>query len=538
MSFLTALSLSFRNLFTKKARTLMVSIASSIGIIGVCLVLALSNGLNNYIAKLQSDTISSSPITITQQVANMQAMSSIRNDKKWQKFPNAEKIFVEESVKMQDFMKKNVITQDYIDYINQNIKSELINDVMYKNGVALNLYTIAKGNSSYTKVSLTTSSNPLEAFMGSGGAWQQMPKTEFVKSQYKIIKGDFPTDKTQVLLVVDEYNRVKDDDLIRLGLKDVVDESTEIDFDEVMYHKYKIATNNQAYEYVDNNFQSISAQNIDMAGLETLEIVGIARLDNETVGGTLSTGIAYLPSLTDWLLQENLQSEIVSFMNNNPDINPTTGENYLPTATSSVKEQQEKNIIKFGANVLPNEINIYAVDIESKDEIKSILDNYNKDKTEDDMILYSDLSETIGMMFGGMVNTITYVLVGFSAVSLLVSSIMISILTYVSVIERTKEIGVLRSIGARKKDITRVFNAETFILGGFAGIIGVCVTLLLSIPINSLLSKLADVKNIASLSISTGGIMLLVSILLSVISGFLPSKKAAKKDPVLALRTE
>lgn len=543
MSFFTALHLSLKNLFTKKGRTILTSIAGSIGIIGIALILALSNGINIYIAKVQTDTLSSNPITISSNSIDItEMMNSMRQNESLPKFPTKQTIIVEEIRSLNNLRKKNVITEDYINYLNENLNSDWYYDLVYKTGLELNVYGINAGSLTYSKMQNT---NTTASFMGTQGIWQQLVVEDFFNTQFDVM-GNMATNKNQAVLVVDQYNKLNKATLIMLGLMNMFDTSAEIDFSDVIGKTYKIATNDQLYVRNGNVFVNNSAlvSQLNFNDMIELEIVGIARMNESTDMGVVSSGIAYTKELTDWLQEQNSQSEIVEYMANNPTTNPFTGQEYEDMFDSggeleySKEELRERDYRAFGGVTLPNEIRIYPRDFASKDQIKRVLQNYNVGKESEQVITFTDMSDIVGNMITNMVNVITYVLVGFTAVSLVVSCVMIAIITYVSVIERTKEIGILRSIGARKKDVSRVFNAESAILGFSSGVLGVVVAYILCIPIGFIIQNYTGIAGIANLNLLNAFLLVAISIVLMFISGFIPSRIAAKRDPVRALRTE
>lgn len=563
MSFLTALSLSFRNLLTKKVRTVITAIAGSIGIIGIALVLSISNGFNNYIQKMQADTLSSYPLTITTSATDYTAlMTSMMggNHNNGTKFPTDDKIYVNNILEeMKKASIKNTITPEYIDYIQNpaNIDPNLYYDIKLGYGLTLENYFFA---------SRTATKEELEEYFGTlppnipipdeiairysinaggnaGSIIQEMStNTDFINMQYDVLKGKLPTEKNEILLVVDEYNRLTDLTLSLLGLKTEGDNVTEYDFDEIMKTKFYIYTNQQIYT---KNSSGLFSQNTvlpdigtDTSALE-LKITGIVRINDKTSIGSLSTGIAYTQALTNYVLEQNRTSDVVSWMKANVGKSPLTGTVFDPQDDKKNTEAYDQLFYSVGGSETATEISIYAKDFNAKESIKKALDAYNTGKDDQSKIIYSDVMAVMVSSLTTMVNAISYVLVAFTAISLVVSGVMIGIITYVSVVERTKEIGVLRSIGARKKDISRVFNAETFLIGLTSGLIGVIVAIILNFPINLIINALVEgVGNIASLNIIHALILVAISILLTLISGFIPSKIAAKKDPVIALRTE
>ena len=528
MSFLTALRLSLKNLFTKKGRTILTSIAGSIGIIGISLILAISNGMNNYIAKMTTDTLSGNPITIRQTDIDFEAaMSSMSRNTDLEKFPAVKKLFIERILKESNMFIRNTITNEYITYLLSESEATpgLYNDFIYDTGLELNAFT----NDS-------TSGNAKHL---SGRGWQMLVNNEFLSMQYDVIGGTLPQSANDLILIVDEYNRLSDSALVGLGLLDSEDETAkEIDFDNVIGKEYYFLTADEYYRQDGNRFVARTDSEVDLTNAIKAKISGIVRINPNTDMGTLSSGMGYTKELYRTYLGKSEQSAINQWIRDNPDVNPLTGNPY-PYNPISTKEQQREDMLRaFGGITVPNSISIYAKDFASKEKIKEILNAYNEGKSEDEAIIFTDMSEIIGNMLSSMVNVISYVLIGFTAISLVVSCVMIGIITYISVIERTKEIGILRAIGARKKDITRVFNAETFIIGFIAGLIGVIVTAILTVPINAIISALTGVSGIANLKFLHAIIMIIISICLTVISGLIPAFKASKKDPVLALRTE
>jgi putative ABC transport system permease protein len=540
MSFFTALSLSGRNLLTKKRRTIMTAIAGSIGIIGIALILAVSTGVNNYITKLTSDTLSSNPLTISDSSINItQAMKASANET-LPSFPDAQEVYVEKTKTIADYTSKNILTQDYLDYLKTNLEASWYSDILYKTGLSLEAYHKVPGAADYSKLAETTTSSSSSAYSSlfSSSPWQMLLKDSFVQSQYDVLAGVYPTDKSQIALIVDDTNQIPDKTLISLGLLNAGDTKTDYTFSDLLGQEYKIVPNDLEYKLSGSNYVAVSPLDIAFDAAETVSISGILRINAKTQGGVLSTGVAYTKDLYADLQTANLSSSIVSFMAANVDVNPFTGEAYQASLTSTADDQYKAELRTLGGNDLPNEISIYPTDLNAKSKIEGVLDAYNSGKATADMITYTDLSALISETLGSVVNVITYVLIGFTAISLLVSSIMIAIITSVSVLERTKEIGILRSIGARKKDVTRVFNAETFIIGTFAGVLGVLIAYLLEIPANIIGYQLLGINNLADLNPLYALVLILISVGLTLLSGLLPARKAAKQDPVNALRTE
>ena len=544
MSRFAATMLSFKNLLTKRGRTLITAFAGSIGIIGVALVLALSNGLSNYMNNLQSNTLGGYPITINtgeQTIDLSQRGPAARlkgNDdaKGYREYPQ-ENILYSYNSEKNSTKHSNIITKDYLNYIG-NLKKKLpnaVNNISYTHGVNINL--LAKGQN--TAVKFDTEKAPVD--MGpmnknsSNSYWQELPENQdFVLSQYDLIgKGSrMPSGKNEIVLVVDQYNRIDKSFFEKLGITKDVEDYKLTDF--IGKTILKVIPNDEFYTKNGDLFTTPTPKDYeklyDSKTDTKLTITGILRPKKDISSSNLSPGIAYTTALTLAVVKDSQKSEIATAQK---DLDKS-----VLLGTPLDKKAKDNMLVMLGANTTPTGINIYPKDYESKDKITEYLDQYNNGKSDDEQLIYTDMAKTISSITGTLLNTVTYVLTGFAAISLLVSTIMIGIITYVSVIERTKEIGILRSVGARKKDISRVFNAETMIIGFTSGIIGVGLSYLLEIPINAIISKLAGISNIASLNPLHAILLVAGSMILTLIAGFIPSRMAAKKDPVVALRSE
>ena len=541
MSFFTALSLSGRNLRTKKRRTIMTALAGSIGIIGIALILAVSTGVNDYIGKLSSDTLSSNPITISDSTINLTQAMRASGTESLPSFPDAQEVYVEKTRSMADYMKTNDINSTYISYVQDNLNPSWYSDILYKTGMTIDAYAILPGASDYSLLSNTNSSGDglLSSLTSSSSPWQMLLKDSFVQSQYDVLAGAYPVGKEQIALVVSDANQIPDKTLISLGLLTANDVDTNsYTFADILGKNYKVTPNDIQYAQSGSAYVQKSPKDIDFSSAVTVTISGIIRINQATQGGVLSPGLAYTKDLYTYLQQQDINSQIVAYMAANPGNNPFTGTPYQATLSATADQQYQTEFRALGGNELPNEISIYPVDLASKTKIEKVLDAYNVGKSSSEMVTYTDLSQLISETLGSLVNVVTWVLIGFTAISLLVSSIMIAIITSVSVLERTKEIGVLRSIGARKMDVTRIFNAENFLIGIFAGGLGILVTYVLEIPANILGEKLLGISTLANLNVGYALLLILVSIGLSLLSGLIPARKAAKQDPVVALRTE
>lgn len=530
MSYLTALKLSFNNIITKKGRTLLTAFASSIGIIGIALILSLSNGFDLQIDKFERETLSSLPIMITQQAGNvdeetMQQLQENMTDTS-QDYPSETVIYPQKPV-LDVLMHKNNFTDEYLEYI-ENIEPSLVSGIGYTRMTNLNI--ISKVNGKYLPIStLELGFSPIpKTLKGSN--------TSVIEQNYDILAGRMPENSHELLLILDSKNRLTTTLLSALGL-DSTKET--ISFEEALNIELKLLLNDEYYLSlgghftINPNFEAL--YNSDKA--ISLKVVGIIRgkEGNKLYSGT--TGVAYTEDLIEEIVEKNKNSAIV-LAQEKENYNILTGEQFDVTESETNFNTKEMMMTMLGANTIPMVINIYPKDFDAKDEIITYLDKYNEDKSADDRIIYSDLASMISSLSGNIMNAITIVLVAFSAISLVVSSIMIGIITYISVLERTKEIGILRALGARKKDISRVFNAETFIIGLTSGLIGLCIARLLIFPTNDIIEGLTDLANVAKMNPIHAIILLLVSITLTVIGGWIPAKIASKKDPVEALRTE
>lgn len=617
MSFGTALSLSLNNLKTKKGRTILTAFAGSIGIIGIALILSLSSGVKEYINKVQEDTLSSYPISIESQTVDMTSMMENMMNKNRDDAEREEgKIYSNNIMNgMMESMSAQVTKNDlksfreYLENGNSNI-DEYANVIQYGYDLDLHIYKSDTSNG-IVEVSPSTVYDKL----GFGGTSQMPMAANFdvwtellgnqtlLESQYDVVAGKWPEKYDEIILVVDKNNEVSDVNLYSIGLLDSseleakmkkiqageeVEENQEVvsyTFDELLNLTYKLVLNTDYYEksgdtWVDKSENAVYMKKLIEDALE-LKVVGIVRPSEEAVASSIGAAVGYTSDLTEYVINNINDSEIVKEQKENPDIDVFTGKAFvveddedtdmmsidMSTLTDEEKaylaslsqeelqalmKQQatatdatyEGNLSLLGCVDLdnPSTINIYAKDFEAKESIEDIITDYNNEKIdlgEDEYVVtYNDI---VGLMMSSVtsiIDIISYVLIAFVAISLVVSSIMIGIITYISVLERTKEIGILRSIGASKKDISRVFNAETVIVGFAAGAIGIIVTVLLNIPINHIIKTISGISGVSKLPVAGGIILIAISMLLTVIAGLIPAKVASKKDPVEALRTE
>lgn len=607
MSMKTALSLSLNNLMTKKGRTILTAFAGSIGIIGIALILSLSNGINSYIAKTEEETLSSYPLTIQKQNVDMASLLSAFSGSKKDndKAKNDEITSTNIMGDVFTTLSKDTKTNDmkkFMSYVDKNndIK-KYTSDIKYSYEVQLNLYKdtsdkIVKVNPTtvYDSIGMGTSniSSVYSSMMSNNNVFTEMLDNESLnKQQYDLVAGKWPKKYNELVLIVDKNNHISDYTLYSIGLLDQDDlkeqfnkmvsgekvsfEKTSYKISDILNLKFRLVKNSDYFQkengmWLDKSDDEEYMKNL-ISNAEELKVVGIIKPNEEAVNGASTYGmVGYQHSLMTHLIKKNESSDIVKEQVENKNQNIFTGSNfqtnkkfdmnslsdeqkmslasmsqeematYIETYTENMSATYEDNLKKLGSVSLdnPDYIYLYPKDFDSKESIVKIIDKYNDVKEEKDQIQYTDV---VGVMMSSVttiVNVISSVLIAFVAISLVVSSIMIAIITYISVIERTKEIGILRAIGASKKDISRVFNAETLIEGLSSGILGIVVTLLLNIPINVIIKNVVGISNIASLPVVGAIVLIIISVLLTVIAGFIPAKIASKKDPVEALRSE
>ena len=608
MSLLTAFALSGKNLLTKKTRTFITSIAGSIGIISVCLVLALSSGFNSYIRQTEEDMLSYYPVEVSETAFDSDTIMSVISG--GGDLPDLSEI--EDQVYINSFLTQvaqgmtvqNDINEEYLAYL-EAMDPEIVNAIQYSYGVQIstNLVKSVEIGSDIThipvrnvKYSLTNIRNyytyALTAFGQQyaelaqlvdylGDVVSVMPGTaqsnygtdswgSFVRSQYDVVAGSFPTDSDQAVLVVGSSNDITDLTLAQLGLLSESEflslfenggENSEIPpitFEDIVGDektgkegvKYYLYYNDEVYvngsdssgnsKFFYNGDKTSASDEISPDEGVEIEVVGVLRLKEGLTYGCLSSGLNLTGKLITEYISRNMQSEVVQAITNGTDGADFSSLDYssVPYVTTLSYSNNKAAIRAIGGNDSVYSISIYPRDFDTKGEVLAYLDEWNETHEKSEQITYTDTVGTLMSMVDTILDAITYVLIAFTAISLVVSTVMIGVITYVSVVERTKEIGILRSIGARKRDIRHVFNAETFIIGLFAGLIGVIVAYLLQLLINLILTPLTGISGLAALPIWQAAIMLCVGVVLTLISGLIPASSAANKDPVIALRTE
>ena len=599
MSFITALVLSFNNLLTKKGRTLLTAFAGSIGIIGIALILALSNGVSDYVKKVQEDTLVSLPLTISEQnQSNLLATSPDLSEK-----PYKDNHELGINTVLTNLLKKQIGKNDlasfktYLEEHASKVES-LTKDIRYRYNLQPFIYASDTSNGPKSILPSTladeveTANQTMKGYLQNLNYWSELSSdSSMLESKYDVLEGRFPQDKSEVVLIVDENNQISDLLLYSLRIKDPSELNDTKKLDELSSQTYQysdfigktfkavvntnrfVKENNLWVNKIDNaSYMKTQIEN----GLE-LKIVGVLRQKDGTSSSVNapSGGIAYTSTLIDYTSEHIQNSDIVKEQEANQNLNVFTGKDFAkdpkPFSSENLTEEEkiqlakmtpeeqaqyvqqyndnlastyEENLAKMGVinKSKPAAIELYTSSFQQKQDLKEFINAYNtakKEAGEDDKVLaYSDDIQTIMSSITTLVGVVTTVLVGFVAISLIVSSIMISIITYISVLERTKEIGILRAMGASKKDIRRIFTAETAIEGFISGVLGIAITLLATFPINAIVAKMTNVGNVAQLPIEVALILIGISIVLTMLAGLIPSRIAAKKDPVESLRSE
>lgn len=665
MSGLTCLGLSFKNLLTKKRRTLLTAFAGSIGIIGISLILSLSTGVNQYIDDIQSDTMASYPITIDAETISMDSFIDMKefetsNDNQEN---NNEGIYVD-LTEMQittSMIATNNLTEfkKYLEDESNGVEEYLgDNGIIYSYDIKYKIYTYDENDDlvdtdsdtseliDSDDTSFSVNGNTMTAITTSSdnANFSEILKDEndlvntSVKENYTILDGMWPTDYNEVVLFVNSNNTLDVDTLYQLGFisKDEYIEIYEklengeevedikLEYENILEKEYYILTSNERYEENDNgNFDYLDDEyyisNSDEIKEGTLvKIVGIAKLNEDVENSLNSTAIGYTAKLTDYIINLSNESEVVKAQKETPETNVLNGMEFeavdddnkaadakeyisnlgvsdkastymtIMYASGSYSDSSSTSSSSYGAttpdestlaammdawlentpdnDILiaiydsaisgstyeenmadfgfvnydePTSINIYTDSFENKDNISRIIDEYNSGVDEEDKITYTDFVALLTSSLTSIIDVISYVLIAFVSVSLFVSCIMIGIITHISVMERTKEIGVLRALGASKKNISQVFNAETLLIGLCSGVIGVVATILMNIPITKIIQNLVenDMINV-NLPFASMIILVVLSVIITIVGGLLPAKNAAKKDPVIALRSE
>lgn len=619
MSFWTALSLSLNNLMTKKGRTFLTAFAGSIGIIGIGLIMSLSNGVQSYITSVENDMMTSYPITIEDNTMDMSVLMGAMMDMGDERTGHDDdriytKNFANKILSSIAQTESNNLTEfkTFLQSKDGEAFRSLAKAIEYDYDLTIHAYNpnakTEKGlvqvapNGLMEAIGMSDMMSLREQFLSSSmnagnEVWNRLPDSQALRDdEYELVDGHWPENYDEVVIEVDENNEISDYTMYSLGLMDqdeLVDnyndlqagkideiepgESVVYTKDELLDTTFKLVLNSAFYEkqgnlWIDKSEDEAFVDQLVRDGLD-VKIVGIIRPAQSTVSHTSMGGVYYPQAMQDYIIEKTNESDIVREQKENKEINVFTGrafsdEAFDPNALSDAEKMQlaqldqkqlmeymntmsenanatyASNMIKLGAvdRDTPSSISIYASSFDDKEALGDLITAYNEEQEalghEENVISYNDM---IGVMLSGVsdvINMISYVLIGFVSVSLIVSSIMIGIITYISVLERKKEIGILRAMGASKRDVRRVFNAETFIVGLIAGLIGVGITVLLNLPISMIVQHYTDVANIAVLPWQGGAILVAINLVLTMLAGLIPASMASKKDPVEALRSE
>lgn len=524
ISFLTSLYLSFRNLLTKKGRTFLVSFAGSIGIFGISLILSLSNGLNNYIKNTENEYLSNYPITIYK---NNEILNFDLNLKEIKGSPDKITAYNDIVSNYINDSKKYNNLYDFKKYIDKGLLNKYVNFITYDYNLELQIYNnYEKVNSIYKVLS-----------------------DDEIKENYDLVYGSIPKNKNEIVLIVDKNNVINSSILYSLGIKDKnelsiiyekiknnenVNLEEEYNFDELLKGEYKLILNTDYYVKVKNNYidksNDINYMKKIIDNGMNIKIVGILKPKNDYVANNV---IGYKFDLIKYIIQKNRLSIIGKEQLNNKKINVLSNRKF-----DNLNNTYDNIVNILGINDLDNPdcISIYFNTLNDKKNIIKEIDDYNENHNE--KITYVDNIKMILNTITNIVNSISYILIGLVFVSLIVSSLMIAIVTYISVLERKKEIGILKSLGFNRKDIRRIFNSETIIEGFISGIIGVIMTISANGLINLLAYKFLEIETISALSFTNCLLLIFLSVFLAFISGFIPSNIASKREIIDVLRCE
>ncbi len=554
-SIVAAFGISFRNLRSKRGRTFLTAFAGSIGIFGIAMVLALSGGMSNFVDYMQTEAVGDSAVTIGETAYSVSRILSIMGDMEGvneKPYPDVDYVVPYER---QSFHTSTTLSDEFLDYIGKLTddpeKSKWCNAVTY--GYNLNM-NVLMGN----KYLASWSSYAYQAVDGDG----------LIEDNYDVLyKSDdsatgYPQNITEVCLVVNKFNRLTPSALRALGMTLENNEDgtyKAISFEDIIRNgRYTVVLNDGWYTKKERGYASLSSSVNGKTGMlpdeavssikdgDKLEvrIVGILRPKNDNSTQWLSSGLAYLPEFASFLVQNATESQIGKEQLANKTVNVMTGTEFSrpqfgtdEEKDSNVRYQYTQALKAIGAYKTPTTVKIYPKSIDSKQKISDYIDAWN-DAHPDDEVLYLDLTGLALSLMATLIDVVSWVLIAFSAVSLIVSTVMISVITYTSVVERTKEIGVLRSIGASKGDVSSIFNAETAIIGTFAGLLGVAMALLLGFAVNLIVERFLGVAKIAAFTVWIVLGMFALSVALTVFAGLIPARIAAKRDPVKCLRTE
>ncbi len=544
MSFFTALKLSARNITTKKWRTALTSFASSIGIIGIALILSLSSGFQDKVNEFEADALSEFPIMISKSAMQMDQETLEEHRKSNldiftgnKEYIDSDEVFLYDAAS-NSVIHENVFSDEFLAYI-KAIDPSICHSIGYTYITGMNL--VKKEEDLFKPISISagfTSSGGRQGMSSMDSAGLASYPTviregeeSYLEKNYDVLSGEYPKDYTDIVLVVDSKNRVDQSILKNLGF-DIHDKES-IKFEDIVGLEFKLIGNNEYYIKTDfgsyipgEDYKAMYDSNNSF----TIKISGIIRLKKDIKIGLLGHGVVYSDDLITEIHKNSINSDIVK--------DQIKSDKSVFTMADVTEEEKKSILLRIGGDTAPFMIFLYPASFTEKDEVLAYLNIFNEGKEKEDLVVYTDMASSITKMTGGILDGITIVLVAFAAISLVVSLIMIGIITYISVLERTKEIGILRALGARKKDITRVFNAETFIIGSLSGLLGIAIAYLLTIPINLILYNLTGLSGVSALNPLHAILLIIISISLTLLGGTIPARMAAKMDPVQALRSE
>jgi putative ABC transport system permease protein len=526
MSYFSALNSSFQNLLTKKGRTLITSFAGSIGIIGIALVLALSNGMETYVSAIESETLAGFPLQLNENVVtndlSQRPIDVFRPD---ETIALDQGIIVDSESEQVDHT--NLFNESSLAFI-ESLNPQWINSVTIQRSMTLNVATNVNDNPTFVTTSLRSGMGPLAS---NASLFFELPQDEqFVLSIYDLVAGRYPSKDNEAIFVLEDDSSIDQSVVNALFLN----LSNPFNFTELLEHSFTFIAHEALY-VVENDqveIQSLDSNLMSHSSNSTVDIVGVIRIKEGSGSSFLNVGVGTLPSFNQAWLNQASSSDVAALQKQQTQINVLNG---VPFSTFNTYEATLRAI---GSDLTPQSILIFPKDFESKTLIKEAFDTYNETVTSTEQLIVSDLAQTLSSTISSLISTITLILSAFAAISLFVSSIMIGIITYVSVIERTKEIGIMRSLGARKKDISRIFNAEALIIGLFAGILGIGLSYGLLVGVDAFIESFLGIEKFSSLPSSYALILVGLSAGLTLIAGLFPSRMAAHQDPVVALRSE
>ena len=585
MSFLTALKLSFKNMLTKKARTILVALAGSIGIIGIALILSMSHGFQKYIDDVQESSLAEYPLTIEKESVDYSFLTDLIRDIGEGKKDNVDHIEVRNIlVSFSKGMQESSIRNDMRalkKFIDENEElQKLASAIRYKYNSSFYVFPGGDNPDPNVVYPLPAALSQMRRYI----TWEELIDSKSViDNKYELLSGTLPQNSNDVVVVLNAKGEISDIALYMLGertMNDLLsafngvsnddDFPKEYDLNYFIGKKLRYISDSDLFELVEVDVENEEThevtkekrvkQVIDLTKLTQttedyqkiyevimsksrfLNICGVVKSKSTSTisASAFIGGATYSSGLRKDIVDYNVASDVVKAQVESKDVSLFDGKPFSENGlvSADVAYQMALEALGYADKDNPDEILIYASTFENKDKIISILEDYNKGKSENDKIKYTDDLSILMSSISEIINAVSYVLIAFVSVSLIVSSIMIGVITYISVLERTKEIGVLRSIGASKKDISRVFNAETLIIGFISGLMGVLISLVLLIPINIIIKSLTQIPNMGRLPFIGAIALVIISTLLTLIAGIIPSRIAAKKDPVKALRTD